>query len=236
MNLADWRDGTAATKIGADGKNAKYGDGPTPYYDGFKNDPTVAVADQKTYANEEIRNKATWEANIKYVEKVTQNRTGEETLAAYYDDQRDKIYSVMEGFGPLANTYVDIIKPKTNVERTVDEMNVVLTEETVEDESQGIGDWEAKTELADLVHLVDLVRFKIPASSNPSKYFYSSPRPWRMNSNGEVKEVVDSKGLPVWETLGEGEKKKYLWLQAAPNQQEKNITSNTKLTLSLFLR
>ncbi|MBT2282372.1 S-layer homology domain-containing protein [Paenibacillus polymyxa] len=207
MNQADWRDGTAATKIGADGKNAKYGDGPSPYYDGFKNDPTVAVADQKTYANEEIRDKATWEANIQYVEKVTQNRTAEEALAAYYDDQRDKIYSVMEGLGPLANTYVDIIKPKTNVERTVDEMNVVLTEETVEDESQGIGDWEAKTELSDLISLVDLVRFKIPASSNPSKYFYSSPRPWRMNSNGEVKEVVDSKGLPVWATLGEGEKK-----------------------------
>jgi len=205
LNQADWRDGTAATKLGADGKNAKYGDGPTLYYDGFKNDPTIAVADQKTFANAEIRNKVAWEANIKYVEDATQNRTAEETLAAYYDDQRDKIYSMMEAFGPLANTYVDVIKPKTSVERSVDEMNVLLTEETVEDESQGIGsDW-ADTELADMVALVDLVRFKIPASSNPAKYFYSTPRPWRMNSNGEVKEVVDSKGLPVWETIGEGE-------------------------------
>ncbi|NMI05157.1 phosphatase PAP2 family protein [Paenibacillus sp. SZ31] len=205
LNQADWRDGTAATKLGADGKNAKYGDGPTLYYDGFKNDPTVAVADQKTFANAEIRNKAAWEANIKYVEDATKNRTAEETLAAYYDDQRDKIYSMMEAFGPLANTYVDVIKPKTSVERSVDEMNVLLTEETVEDESQGIGsDW-ADTELADMVALVDLVRFKIPASSNPAKYFYSTPRPWRMNSNGEVKEVVDSKGLPVWQTIGEGE-------------------------------
>lgn len=205
LNQADWRDGTAATKLGADGKNAKYGDGPTLYYDGFKNDPSVAVADQKTFANAEIRNKAAWEANIKYVEDATQNRTAEETLAAYYDDQRDKIYSMMEAFGPLANTYVDVIKPKTSVERSVDEMNVLLTEETVEDESQGIGsDW-ADTELADMVALVDLVRFKIPASSNPAKYFYSTPRPWRMNSNGEVKEVVDSKGLPVWQTIGEGE-------------------------------
>ncbi|WP_458127140.1 S-layer homology domain-containing protein [Paenibacillus sp. Z3-2] len=207
MNQPEWRDGTAATTPGVNDKVAKYGDGPSPYYDGFKNDPTVAVADQKTFANAEIRNKATWEANIKYVEDVTQNRTGEEALAAYYDDQRDKIYSMIEAFGPLANTYVDIVKPQTNVERSVDEMNILLTEETTEDESQGIGsDW-AKTELADMVALVDLVRFKIPASSNPAKYFYSSPRPWRMNSNGEVKEVVDSKGLPVWETLGEGETK-----------------------------
>lgn len=205
MNQSEWRDGTAATKPGVKGEIAKYGDGPTPYYDGFKNDQKTAVADQKTFANEEIRNQATWVANIKYVEDVTQNRTDEEALAAYYDDQRDKIYSMMEAFGPLANTYVDIVKPTTSVERDIKDMDVVLTEETAEDQSQGMGsDW-AKTELADMVALVDLVRFKIPSSSNPSKYFYSSPRPWRMNSNGEVKEVVDENGLAVWETLGKGE-------------------------------
>lgn len=207
MNQPEWRDGSALKKTGANGKVAKYGDGPTPYFDGFKNDPKSVVANQKTYANEEIRNKATWVANIKYVEDVTQNRTDEEALAAYYDDQRDKIYSMMEAFGPLANAYVNIIKPTTSVERSITDMNTVLEEETAEDESQGIGsDW-AKTKLADMVALVDLVRFKTPSSSNPSKYFFSSPRPWRMNSLGEVKEVVDKNGLPVWETLGKGEAK-----------------------------
>src|SRR5699024_269115 len=44
-----------------------------------------------------------------------------------------------------------------------------------------------------------------PSSSNPSKYFYSSPRPYRMNSNGEVVERVDEDGLPVWTTIGSGE-------------------------------
>ncbi len=206
MNQADWRDGTALTKEGANGKVAKYGDGPTPYFDGYKNDAKAKVADKKTYAKEEIRNQAAWVANIKYVEDVTQNRTDEEALAAYYDDQRDKIYSMMDAFGPLANTYVDIIKPMTSVERSIDEMNIVLTEETVEDESQGLGkDW-ANSELADMVGLVDLIRFKTPASSNPSKYFFSSPRPWRMNSKGEVVEVVNEQGVAVWETLGEGEK------------------------------
>lgn len=207
MNQADWRTGAALTKEGANGKVAKYGDGPTPYFDGYKNDAKAVVADQKTYAKEEIRNQAAWVANIKYVEDVTQNRTDEEALAAYYDDQRDKIYSMMDAFGPLANTYVDIIKPMTSVERNIDDMKVVLTEETAEDESQGIGENWANSELADMVGLVDLIRFKTPASSNPSKYFFSSPRPWRMNSNGEVKEVVNEQGLAVWETLGEGEKK-----------------------------
>lgn len=206
INQADWRDGTALTKPGANGKVANYGDGPNVYFDGAKNDKTKRVADLVTYANEEIRNRATWEANIRYVEKVTNNRTNKEALAAYYDDQRDKIYSMMEAYGPLANTYVDIVNPDTSVLRSPRDMNKVLEEATVEDESQGLGQWKG-TKLSDAMALVDLIRFRSPSSSNPSKYFYSSPRPYRMNSNGEVKEVVDQNGLPVWETIGSGETK-----------------------------
>ncbi|WP_084591243.1 phosphatase PAP2 family protein [Ureibacillus sinduriensis] len=206
INQSDWRDGTALTKPGANGEIANYGDGPTVYFDGYKNDKTKIVADKKTFANEEIRDAATWEANIKYVEDVTQNRTDDEALAAYYDDQRDKIYSMMEAYGPLANTYVDIVKPVTSVVRSTEDMNKILAEATVEDESQGMGQWK-DSELSDAMNLVDLVRFRNPSSSNPSKYFFSSPRPYRMNSNGEVKELVDKNGLPVWETIGSGESK-----------------------------
>ncbi|SER94540.1 autotransporter-associated beta strand repeat-containing protein [Gracilibacillus ureilyticus] len=204
MNQPDWRDGTALIEPGANGELANYGDGPSVYFDGYKNDETKVVADKKTYANEEIRNSETWVANIKYVEDVTQNRTDEEALAAYYDDQRDKTYSMMEAFGPLANTYAEIVNAETSVIRTTDEMNTVLQEETVEDQYQGLGDG-ADSELAEVVDLVDLIRQRTPASSNPSKYFFSSPRPYRMNSNGEVIEVVDANGLPVWETIGSGE-------------------------------
>ncbi|MFP7494581.1 phosphatase PAP2 family protein [Terribacillus saccharophilus] len=204
MNQPDWRDGTALTVPGVNGEVAKYGDGPTVYFDGYKNDPTKVVADKQTYANAEIRDPATWEANIRYVEDVTNNRTDEEALAAYYDDQRDKIYSVMDGYGPLANTYADIVNPTTSVIRSKADMNVLLEEETAEDQSQGMGQWEG-SKLTDAMDLVHLVRFRNPSSSNPSKYFFSSPRPWRMNSNGEVKEVVDENGLPVWTTIGSGE-------------------------------
>ncbi|WP_084043003.1 phosphatase PAP2 family protein [Bacillus sp. J37] len=204
MNQPDWRDGTALTKTGANGNVANYGDGPTVYFDGYKNDKTKIVADKKTYANQEIRDAETWEANIKYVEDVTQNRTDEEALAAYYDDQRDKIYSMMEAYGPLANTYVDIVNPITSIVRSTEDMNKVLEETTVEDQSQGMGQWKG-SELSDAMDLVHLIRFRNPSSSNPSKYFFSSPRPYRMNSNGEVKEVVDKNGIPVWETIGSGE-------------------------------
>ncbi|WP_275669638.1 phosphatase PAP2 family protein [Metabacillus litoralis] len=206
LNQPDWRDGTALTVPGANGKVAKYGDGPTVYFDGYKNDKTKVVADKKTYANEEIRDSKTWRANIKYVEDITKNRTDEEALAAYYDDQRDKIYSMMEAYGPLANTYVDIVKPITSVVRSKEDMNVVLEEATVEDQSQGMGKWEG-TKLSDALDLVHLIRFRNPSSSNPSKYFFSSPRPYRINSDGEVKEVVDENGLPVWATIGSGESK-----------------------------
>lgn len=204
MNQPDWRDGTALTVPGANGEVANYGDGPTVYFDGYKNDETKIVADKKTYANEEIRDSETWIANIKYVEKVTKNRTDEEALAAYYDDQRDKVYSMMDAYGPLANDYVDIVNPITSVVRSVDDMNKVLEEATVEDQAQGMGQWE-ESELADAMDLVHLIRFRNPSSSNPSKYFFSSPRPYRMNSNGEVKEVVDENGLPQWTTIGNGE-------------------------------
>jgi len=206
INQPDWRDGTALTKPGANGEVAKYGDGPTVYFDGYKMDKTKVVADEKTYANEEIRDAETWAANIKYVEDVTKNRTDEKALAAYYDDQRDKIYSMMEAYGPLANTYVDIVNPITSVVRSTEDMNKVLEETTVEDESQGMGQWE-ESELSDAMDLVHLIRFRNPSSSNPSKYFFSSPRPYRMNSHGEVKEVVDKNGLPLWETIGSGESK-----------------------------
>ncbi|MFC4403650.1 S-layer homology domain-containing protein [Gracilibacillus xinjiangensis] len=204
LNQPDWRDGTALTEPGANDEVANYGDGPTVYFDGYKNDETKVVADKKTYANEEIRDKETWVANIKYVENVTKNRTDEEALAAYYDDQRDKIYSVMDAYGPLANTYVEAVNPITSVVRSTEDMNKVLEEMTVEDQSQGMGEWK-ESELSDAMDLVHLIRFRNPSSSSPSKYFFSSPRPYRMNSNGEVKEVVDENGLPVWETIGSGE-------------------------------
>ncbi len=204
MNQPEWRDGTALTIPGANGEVAKYGDGPTVYFDGYKNDKKKVVADKKTYANEEIRDPETWEANIKYVEEVTKNRTNEEALAAYYDDQRDKVYSMMDAYGPLANAYVEIVNPITSVVRSAEDMDKVLEEATVEDQAQGMGQWEGSA-LEDAMDLVHLIRFRNPSSSNPSKYFFSSPRPYRMNANGEVKEIVDENGLPVWDTIGSGE-------------------------------
>lgn len=206
LNQPAWTDGTAATVVGEHGKVAKYGDGPEIYYDGVKNDADAIVADKKTFANVEIRNPEAWVANIKYVEDVTQNRSDEEALAAYYDDQRDKIYGVMDALGPLANTYVDTVGATTSVVRNISEMNTVLEETTVEDESQGRGTRWDQSELKDMVELINLFRFGIPASSNPSKYFYSSPRPWRMNSDRDVKEIVDGNGKAVWASIGSGAK------------------------------
>jgi len=206
MNQTDWTDGRALTVPGANDKTANYGNGPTVYFDGYKNDANTIVSEKKTYAHEQIRDVETWIANIKYVEDITNRRTPEEALAAYYDDQRDKVYSVMDAFGPLANIYVEAVQATTSVIRTVEEMNVQLEEETVEDQYQGLGMVpRTESELAGVVDMVDLIRNRIPASSSPSKYFFSSPRPWRMNSAGEVVEIVDENGLAVWETIGSGD-------------------------------
>ena len=99
MNQPDWRDGTALTEPGANGEVANYGDGPTVYFDGYKKDETKVVADKKTYANAEIRDAETWEAEYQICRRgYAKTELMKKLLAAYYDDQRDKIYSMMEGF------------------------------------------------------------------------------------------------------------------------------------------
>ncbi|MGD9216489.1 MAG: phosphatase PAP2 family protein, partial [Desulfobacteraceae bacterium] len=57
-------------------------------------------------------------------------------------------------------------------------------------------------DLGEIYDLVYCLR-QAAASTNGSKYFYLSPRPWRMNDNGEVVELDDdSDGVADTETLG----------------------------------
>ena len=142
------------------------------------------------YSNEEIRNTTVWEANMAYVEDVTANRTAEEALQAYYDDRRDKCYSVLDGFGPLMDEYITVSGAYTEIDYTGTSFNV-NTEEgytAEDDEYVGLGDgMGAYThDLAGLCDLVWLMRQECPASTSGPKYFFSSPRPWRMNSSGKV--------------------------------------------------
>lgn len=137
----------------------------------------------KNFDNILISNNIVWKENIQYVIKVTNNRTNEEALKAYYDDRRDQNYSTIEGLGPLTNLYKLGVGAFTSINHDIDnfDVNQVIG---YKEEDKGSGGNE-NSELGKIYSLVNLLR-ESSASTSASKYFYSSPRPWRMNDEGKV--------------------------------------------------
>lgn len=137
----------------------------------------------KNFNNIQISNEKIWKENIQYVIKITKERTTEQTLKAYYDDRRDQNYSTIEGLGSLANLYKSGVGAFTTINHDNDGFNVnqVIG---YKEEDKGNGGVE-NSELGKIYSLVNLLR-ESNASTSASKYFYSSPRPWRMNDDGKV--------------------------------------------------
>ena len=126
-----------------------------------------------------------WKANIQYVIKATQKRTDSATILAYLDENRAKYYSVIDGFGPLTEDYV--INSGAYVNLPEIKANQILENKHYKS-LYNDGDEFAGSEESTLGAVVKLNRaFRdINSSSNPVKYLYSTPRPWRMNDYGEV--------------------------------------------------
>ena len=78
----------------------------------------------KNFDNILISNNIVWKENIQYVIKVTNNRTNEEALKAYYDDRRDQNYSTIEGLGPLTNLYKLGVGAFTSINHDIDNFDV----------------------------------------------------------------------------------------------------------------
>ncbi|WP_221794049.1 autotransporter-associated beta strand repeat-containing protein [Oceanobacter mangrovi] len=150
-----------------------------------------------SYIDSPIVNATAWQENIQYVIDVTNNRTDDEAILAFLDDRRSKNYSVIDGFGPLTEAYVEASGAYV-------ELDGITKAEVLEDEhyapddndnSKYMGAATAYVESGDsaevmpLTKVADLVyRFRqaSPASTSPSKYIYASPRPWRMDDTGAV--------------------------------------------------
>ena len=144
------------------------GDGPSDYLD----DPIVDAA--------------VWQANIQYVVDVTTERTDDQAIHAFLDDVRSKNYSVIDGYGPLTEAYVAhsgayVDVPVPTVDQVLQDVNFGSGN------NDGIAWAGSKTsELGAVVTLVDAFRQRAPASTNASKYIFSTPRPWRMTDTGAI--------------------------------------------------
>lgn len=164
------------------------------------------------FSSVNIVDSTVWEHNIAYVVDVTNSRSYEEALQAYLDDRCDKNFSVIDGFGPLAYDYMKGSNTEAVVVRTIfdallaeNEVGYFNVNEVFADEEGGdytYNDENINSPLGHIVSLVDLLR-QSSASTNPSKYYYSSPRPWRMNNEGQMEQVFNDDGSPVLEVIGD---------------------------------
>lgn len=126
-----------------------------------------------------------WRENIQYVIKVTQNRTDEEAILAYLDENRAKYYSVIDGFGPLTEEYVKHSGAYVDLPniKSAQILNDAHYQCDYNDHSKFAGD--ENSPLGAVVRLARDFRNK-NTSSNGTKHLYSTPRPWRMNDSGAV--------------------------------------------------
>lgn len=146
-----------------------------------------------------------WKENIAYCVKVTgKERTPERALRAYLDDRRDQQFSVIDGLGPLADAYIEGSGATTTVSHKAGDQDFDPNKKTdLYEEDKGSGAGTTSSKLGKFVAFMQIIRGP-EGTTSPAKYFYSSPRPWRMNDNGEVKqtgtETLGGKTYEVYET------------------------------------
>ncbi|CUX54659.1 Serine protease [Agrobacterium deltaense Zutra 3/1] len=140
------------------------------------------------FSHVKIVDPAVWQENMRYVLSVTgENRTRAAAFEAYMNDRRSQGYSVIDGMGPLAASYREGAGATTTINHTLTDFdpNEVIARK---EDDKGTEAGAADSELKDFVAFMKVIRGP-EGTTSPAKYFYSSPRPWRMNDKGEVIET-----------------------------------------------
>ncbi|UXT44288.1 phosphatase PAP2 family protein [Agrobacterium tumefaciens] len=140
------------------------------------------------FSHVKIVDPAVWQENMRYVLSVTgKNRTRAAAFEAYMNDRRSQGYSVIDGMGPLAAWYREGAGATTTINHTLADFdpNEVITRK---EDDKGTEAGAVDSELKDFVAFMKVIRGP-EGTTSPAKYFYSSPRPWRMNDKGEVIET-----------------------------------------------
>ncbi|MFI6377524.1 phosphatase PAP2 family protein [Streptomyces sp. NPDC050546] len=143
-------------------------------------------------------------ANVRYCERITAERTDAEAKEAFIIDRQHQSYSVIDGLGPLAALYKKGAKAVTSITSAPDgtppaKINDAVPADAPAGSALGAGSYDS--ELGQVARLQDTLRGNW-ASSNPAKFAYLYPRPWRMNEDSEVVDTgrTDEFGFPVYES------------------------------------
>jgi autotransporter-associated beta strand protein len=136
------------------------------------------------------------EANMDYSAEVTGDRSTAEAKQAFIFDRQHQSYSALGGLGPLEAAYKTGAKAVTAITSAPDGIPSGTISDSVPPGSpagSANGAGATDSALGKVAQLVNTVRGPF-ASSNPSKFAYQYPRPWRMNGDSEV---AESGGIPV---------------------------------------
>lgn len=137
-------------------------------------------------AGSEVQDRETWLSNIGYVVQVTNSRDENQSYMAFLDDIRSKNYSVIDGFGPVTEDYAEHAGAYASFPR-------ILASDVTENTRYKAGNnddygkygGQSDAVLGSMVDLARLFRGTYASTSGP-KYLFGTPRPWRLNDQGEM--------------------------------------------------
>ncbi|GKQ34985.1 phosphoesterase [Streptomyces sp. A012304] len=143
-------------------------------------------------------------ANMRYCARVTATRTPEQAKEAFVYDRQHQSYSVIGGLGPLAELYKAGAKAVTSITSAPDTTPPTTISDAVPADApagSAVGAGSHTSDLGQVAKLVDTVRGPF-ASSNPGKFAYQYPRPWRLNEDSQVVDTgkTDAFGFPVYDS------------------------------------
>lgn len=153
------------------------------------------------------------QANQAYVVQATNNRSAEQGRYAYLVDRRHQSYTAIDGLGSFAEAY----RAQAGAFTTITEVGANALIGKYDDKGNGAG-LQSSATVGKVVHLVNTMR-GWGTSSNPSKEYFNSPRPWRLTDNFEVlQNGVESVGYYT-STLADGSPNTAAALSYLPNYQ-----------------
>jgi autotransporter-associated beta strand protein len=134
--------------------------------------------------------------NLEYSAEVTRDRSVAEAKQAYIFDRQHQSHSAIGGLGPLEALYKTGAKAVTAITGAPDGIPAGKVSDSVPPGApagSATGAGATDSELGKVALLVNTVRGNF-TSSNPSKFAFQYPRPYRMNEDSEV---AESGGIPV---------------------------------------
>lgn len=144
------------------------------------------------------------EDNMAYSADLTGARTLAEAKQAFIFDRQHQSYSAIGGLGPLEALYKTGAKAVTAITSAPDGIPAGKISDSVPPgapagSANGAG--ATDSELGKVALLVNTVRGDF-TSSNPSKFAYLYPRPYRMNEDSEVAETggIPVLGIPAYDS------------------------------------